>query len=427
MRDYVMSNFARPKTEALVQRSSKASLGGLRVRRAFVVILAATVAMTTYAVSAVTGSTSSASQLPIFAVGSPTLYSGYVGASAFRTVVRAANVGDLFVLAAINDTWADEVTTVSGGDVTSWHRAEAPFLDGQDGQIMQIWYGQVRALHPPPACPLPGMGGSTTRTSPSRSSVRAPTRTWSLVGNGTSFSPFPALSSPESGTLYFGAAMGWGNAVAGATPGVTYTVPNTRFLLAWNTDASGDVVPAATGAGSVAALFNATAPASAPTLAPTTTTTAVSPTSTTVVPTAPSTSASPANVPPALLWTDSLFDDDVQNWPVDLNSAEFAEDVVADYNVDYGAVGVNAMPIYSVAANQGVATISVSLGCNNFTVDTGTEVPIPSYASMTGSSDSPIVIYQPSTGTEWEFWQLTRRFRQQLQRLLGRQTESGDV
>ena len=134
----------------------------------------------------------------------------------------------------------------------------------------------------------------------------------------------------------------------------------------------------------------------------------MSPTSTTVVPTAPSTSASPANVPPALLWTDSLFNDDVQDWPVDLNSAEFAEDVVADYNADYGAVGVNAMPIYSVAANQGVATISVSLGCNNFTVDTGTEVPIPSYASMTGSSDSPIVIYQPSTGTEWEFWQLTR-------------------
>ena len=35
-------------------------------------------------------------------------------------------------------------------------------------------------------------------------------------------------------------------------------------------------------------------------------------------------------------------------------------------------------------------------------------IPIPSYAALTGFSDSPLVIYQPSTGTDWEFWQLTR-------------------
>ena len=73
----------------------------------------------------------------------------------------------------------------------------------------------------------------------------------------------------------------------------------------------------------------------------------------------------------------------------------------------YGAVGVNTMPIYTVPANQAEAAISVTPGCTDFTVDTGTEVPIPSYAALTGFSDSPLVIYQPSTGTDWEFWQLT--------------------
>ena len=93
---------------------------------------------------------------------------------------------------------------------------------------------------------------------------------------------------------------------------------------------------------------------------------------------------------------------------MDPNSAEFAGDVVADYEANYGAVGVNTMPIYSVPANQANASISVSPGCNNFTGDTGTEVPLPSYAALNGSSDNPLVVYQPSTGTEWELWRVVR-------------------
>jgi hypothetical protein len=103
-----------------------------------------------------------------------------------------------------------------------------------------------------------------------------------------------------------------------------------------------------------------------------------------------------------------MFNADVQNWPVDVNSAEFAQDVVTDYETDYGAVGVNTMPIYTVPANQTEAAILVAPGCTDFTVETGTEVPIPSYSALAEVSDSPLVIYQPSTGTEWEFWQLKR-------------------
>ncbi len=227
------------------------------------------------------------------------------------------------------------------------------------------------------------------------------------------------MSSPASGTLYFGAATAWGNGAAGATPGVTYSVPTKNFLVAWNTNSSGTVAPAATGAGSVAALFNAAAAPPA-TVAPTTTTSTVAPTTT-------STSPSSTNIPPALQWPGSMFNDEVRNWPLDVSSAEFGQDVVADYKTDYGSVGVNTMPIYTVPADQAEAAISVTPGCTDFTLDTGTQAPIPSYSALTGFSDSPLVIYQPSTGTDWEFWQLTRAICQQLQRLLGRQTQFGEL
>ena len=207
--------------------------------------------------------------------------------------------------------------------------------------------------------------------------------------------------------------------------------------MSWDTATSGALAPAANGAGSVAALFSATAlqpsavaavsptttsttaPVTTTTLAPTTTTTTVPPTTTTVAPTTTTTaSAPPANQTPgnqtpanqtqASQWPNSLFNSDVEGWPVDPNSAEFASDVVADYEADFGAIGVNTMPIYSVPANQPDASISVSPGCNDFTGDTGTQVPVPPYAELNGSSDNPLVIYQPSTSTEWEFWQVVR-------------------
>jgi hypothetical protein len=99
----------------------------------------------------------------------------------------------------------------------------------------------------------------------------------------------------------------------------------------------------------------------------------------------------------------------VQDWPVDSNSAEFVNDFVTDYRDNYGTVGVNSMPIYSVPANQAEASISVSSGCNSFLSSTGSEIPIPSFTSLNGSSDSPLVIWQPSTQTDWELWQASEQ------------------
>jgi hypothetical protein len=113
-----------------------------------------------------------------------------------------------------------------------------------------------------------------------------------------------------------------------------------------------------------------------------------------------------SDAPPASLFPDSIFNSDVESWAVDPNSAEYAADIVNDYKTYWGEVGVNTeYPIYWVPAGQPLLPISVNSGCPSFLVNTGSEIPIPSYVSLSGSSDNPLTIYQPSTGKEWEFWQ----------------------
>jgi hypothetical protein len=113
--------------------------------------------------------------------------------------------------------------------------------------------------------------------------------------------------------------------------------------------------------------------------------------------------------PPGTLWPKSIFSKpDVANWPLLSTSSEFASDIVSDYTQDYGSVGVNSLPIYRVPRDQPGVAISVLSGCNNFLPDTGSEIPIPPYATLTGSSDNPLVVYQPSTGSDWELWRATK-------------------
>jgi hypothetical protein len=112
---------------------------------------------------------------------------------------------------------------------------------------------------------------------------------------------------------------------------------------------------------------------------------------------------------------DSLFNQNVQNWPVDPSSSAYVANLVAQYESAYGAVGVNFnRPVYQVPADQPMVPVSVTSSCNNFTGDqatpngagaTGTEVPIPSYAQAGDSSDNILTVYQPSTDRAWEFWE----------------------
>jgi hypothetical protein len=99
----------------------------------------------------------------------------------------------------------------------------------------------------------------------------------------------------------------------------------------------------------------------------------------------------------------------VQNWPVDGNSNEFVNDLVTDYEDNYGGVGVNSQPVYSVPAGQSDVNVSVRPGCNSFLSDTGSQIPIPPFTSLNGSSDDPLIVWQPSTGTDWELWEASRQ------------------
>ncbi len=146
---------------------------------------------------------------------------------------------------------------------------------------------------------------------------------------------------------------------------------------------------------------DATAPAT--TLAPTTTlatTTTVASTTTTTAP------ALSTLLPTSLrLWPHDLFSQGtVQSWPLLASSATFAADIVADYKWAYGSVGVDSMPIYTVPAHQREVRVTVAPGCQDFLKSTGSEIPIPNYVSLPGTSDNPLVIYQPAAGLDWELW-----------------------
>ena len=335
---------------------------------------------------------------PIADAGSLLLHTGYLGSSWYSAQVTPRNQYDLLVVSVINDTWSDHVTGVYGGGAASWSPAGSPFYDGADSRIMQIWYGQAATTS---ASTLGIAWNGTPRDADVAvhefaAGARA---SWSLVTDGSSSSPFPSLSVPAGGGLYVGAAMAWSNGAAGKSPGVTYSVPNSRFLTAWDTGGIGTIAPSATGAGAVGAVFGAQAPI--------TTTTTVAPTTTTGVYEPPASGVTDL-APPASLMPDSVFNSLVQGWAVDPNSSSFANDFVTDYKNNYGNVGVNTAPIYWVSATQSDSAVTVSAGCNNFTSDTGTELPIPSYTDLNSSSDNPLIIYQPSSASAWELWQATR-------------------
>lgn len=94
---------------------------------------------------------------------------------------------------------------------------------------------------------------------------------------------------------------------------------------------------------------------------------------------------------------------------MDADSSEFANDIVNDYETDYGAVGVNFNdPIYDVPSGTPDSTISVAPGCNNFIPSTGSEVPVPSFISLAGTSDNPMFLYSTSLNEIWEFWQFNQ-------------------
>jgi hypothetical protein len=134
------------------------------------------------------------------------------------------------------------------------------------------------------------------------------------------------------------------------------------------------------------------------------------PTTTTTVATTTTTTPSSSDLtPPSSLFPNSIFNKNVQSWSAGPNSSEFAADIVTDYKKAFGTVGVNTnRSTYEVPANQPMVPLYVQAGCHNFTPNTGPEAPVPPNAVPGNSSDAPLIIYQPSSDYEWEFWQAAK-------------------
>ncbi|HET9059082.1 MAG TPA: hypothetical protein VFN61_04115, partial [Acidimicrobiales bacterium] len=347
-------------------------------------------------------------------------HSGPIGAGGFSATLSPRKIGDLLVMGVINDTWAVTVTSVSGGGASSWQRAGQPWFDAADGQIMQYWYGTVTSTSATPVKVTFSSGINNLQLMVDEMSGATG---WSVSAPVSSPHPFPSIQA--SGTsAYVGMGFAWGNASTGGTSGVTYKQFSNAFMSAVAAPASGTVSPAGTGAGSLAVLVTASTSLSASTASttttaqPATTTTAQPATTTTVAPTttAPTTTAPTTTsgatpgasgnlVPPSSLMPNSVFNANAQSYPVNPDSGALANDIVAQYEAAYGSVAVNQnRPVYWVPANQPLVNVSVAPGCGNFQPSTGASAPIPSNAVAGTSSDHILNVYQPSTGSAWEYW-----------------------
>ena len=234
------------------------------------------------------------------------------------------------------------------------------------------------------------MASTTTTSAPDLTEVASPTTTAPPSATGAAATTLPATTGAASTTL---------------PPATTEAVGTTLAPPA--TGAAATTVPSPIGAAATTLPAPPTGAAGTTTVPPSgpAATTVPAPSGAAATTTVPA-SANSDLVPPASVMPYSVFNSASQNWATIDNSVEYVNDFVSDYQDNYGSVGVNTAPVYWVSATQADSPITVSSGCNDFTADTGTEVPIPSYVALNGSGDDPLMIYQPSTGTGWELWQV---------------------
>jgi len=102
---------------------------------------------------------------------------------------------------------------------------------------------------------------------------------------------------------------------------------------------------------------------------------------------------------------------------LDPNSANLVAEFQRQIQAYYGNVGANTQsyssPIYIAAQGTRAQTVTVWDCHNNGWIDSGLvqqweAVPIPSYAEPADGTDSEMTVYQPSTDTLWEFWEMQK-------------------
>jgi hypothetical protein len=99
--------------------------------------------------------------------------------------------------------------------------------------------------------------------------------------------------------------------------------------------------------------------------------------------------------------------------PLDPNSGAIVSNVVSMVHQYYGSAALNtssySAPIYTVSASQPTVNMSWN-NCQNKSWEAPAfaaalqNVPIPADAVPSQGTDAEMVIWQPSSDTEWEFW-----------------------
>jgi hypothetical protein len=99
--------------------------------------------------------------------------------------------------------------------------------------------------------------------------------------------------------------------------------------------------------------------------------------------------------------------------PLDPNSTAIVADLEGQVQTPYGEVSLNtdrySAPIYTVPAGQATVNVTwnncLGAGSESPSLAAGlSNVPIPAGAVPSTGSDGEMVVYQPSSNTEWEFW-----------------------
>jgi hypothetical protein len=103
--------------------------------------------------------------------------------------------------------------------------------------------------------------------------------------------------------------------------------------------------------------------------------------------------------------------------PLDPDSSAIVANLVNQIQNSYGHASLNtttySSPIYTVPADQPTVNMTWDNCAGESSLDPGfaavlQNVPVPPDAITSQGTDSDIVIWQPSTDTEWEFWKMAQ-------------------
>jgi hypothetical protein len=98
------------------------------------------------------------------------------------------------------------------------------------------------------------------------------------------------------------------------------------------------------------------------------------------------------------------------NVALDPNSTDLVSKFNHQWKTFYGSVGINtdafSIPIYTVPASQPRVSVAISPGCymDPALLSQFRSVPIPANARPANGTDRALVVWQPSTDTDWELW-----------------------